>query len=138
MEQGKPINKSGMMCPHFKKNVAKVCHNCELYRPHPIEIGNDPKNVQVLWECCYVWTPTLTSEVNKHTFHVAATIESARNQQKEDNASLRAEYNKIGYLHFKAFQDFTDQISRMFNAAEKQDAIEEQEKAKEIEHVRRT
>lgn len=52
-ETEKPHAKAGTICPFFRKDVSKVCHNCEMWEPLPVGRNAEGQLIDrhLMWGC---------------------------------------------------------------------------------------
>lgn len=78
------------LCPLLKKEC--VTHQCAWYTHI---IGKDPQTSRDMdhWDCAIRWMPVLITETARQTHHVAASVDSMRNEvvQRQDvlNSAIR-------------------------------------------------
>ena len=79
METGKPIAKSDMYCPLWRKPMSKVCHTCEWWTHVR---GKHPQGEEIVdhWGCAISWLPMLMIENSQMQRQTGAAVESFRNE----------------------------------------------------------
>ena len=86
----KPRAKSGMNCPLWRKDMSKVCHQCEWWVK---VVGKNPQSEEIIdhWGCAISWLPILTIENSQMQRGTGQAIEMFRNiMVKLNGASLAA------------------------------------------------
>ena len=90
----------GMNCPLYRRDVSKVCHNCNWY----IKVrGKDPQSEQHIdhWGCAIAWGPMLSVENTQQQRGTGAAIEDLRNliaremHQEQTDAAIGAALHGI-------------------------------------------
>ena len=68
----------GVNCPLYRKDVSKVCHNCNWY----VKVrGKNPQSNEEIdhWGCAMAWGPILTIDNTQQQRGIGAAIEDLRN-----------------------------------------------------------
>lgn len=78
MNTKKPQRNPGTECPLYKKDVSKVCHNCEWYMALRGTNKNTGQEVDD-WGCAVVWNLIALIENAQMTREMGGALESLRN-----------------------------------------------------------
>ena len=95
----KPRAPAGQRCPLWRKDVSKVCHDCDWYRVIPVQ--DDPTApVRELWGCAMVLNAIAVRSMHAAVDGVQAATELFRNEmvRREDRAQAERTAMVDGFM----------------------------------------
>lgn len=111
-EVEKPRRKPGLMCPLHKRDVSKVCHQCELY----IAIGLvDPATGGTVqdWGCALKQAVRITHDLGFVMTGVQQAVESFRNAALDGRPSRLAASGDRGGPRINGARILADEPAKM-------------------------
>lgn len=77
-----PRRRPGVLCPLFRKDVSEVCHNCDWYRPLPLEqilADGSRRDLGPEWGCTMTHLLKVSRDLVGMTEGTQQAVESFRN-----------------------------------------------------------
>lgn len=139
-EQGKPQAPRGMICPLLRKDVSKVCHNCELYQVIRFDVMQGAEAVRgpEVWGCAYnhalLYQRDMIgglrgSQAATESFRNTAWAESQRNLT-DMIATVQHENKVVG----ETWRGIREGLQMLAGAVAQLGALPAPEAAKQIDH----